>query len=828
MTMKELLAFLSQSSQCHLVAICSHMNTNPPSPNTKILSGSSPASLQEVRIAIIHAKACCNSPLNAIVVSNMRLNSYPDPEVSEFLVDRARERIYSIQDPTHFPQYSLDWCVALIFCFKAPINNPTPPRFWPVSAPRSSSMMDFRRTSLVVSRHQQVASNSHIYASFAGPGSTRNTNGILAETPAMWWDEERIETTLTRQFVMANLRPDEQLRLDEPLGFGDGLTDDTYMEWIEQKAKRIFLILVDLGVPDQIFGVIDDSWDDDDLPVPLDKVERLRLTYDRDERIEKRFFQRQFIYLLRNLQKGEQLVYDHEEVVPLELAEKRPVGAVAGITQSNIDKVHLPGRPDDIFIRRKIPLGSTPGRMPKEEFLSGVDTMKNIEHDHLTCLWTSYIHQDNGYLLTTPANDSSLKSFLTVSPQSYKILAKQDRRVLLMNWLHCLADALAFLHSKGESHQNIKPSNVMLDIDNHIFLSDCSVFASAGQRAGFDKEAYDYSAPEKAPRHEKPAPVTSPLTRSTTRGSIARRSTGPSQSPVSPTTPYTATFSDTLSIRTSSSTSSNTPSSTNKTSSRSSQHVYDPQKADVFSLGSIFLEILTLLLKRASRNFASHRASKNKTPGRGGGMPDSSFHKNLGQVESWMNTLAKDASKKEDKLFRGVNHVLVLIDDMLSVNPDDRPTAQEVQERLYAILSENSGLGQQASGPAGARIHCETRQQEQSQWEFDFDEARLASQRAAAAACASVAPVRTLSGTIEPTTTVIYGVPPPMATERISVQSAPPLPRGRNTEGDRMSINTRTSKSSEKSRSGSGNGGGKVKPKAKPWQAPVYAEMSWG
>lgn len=677
-----------------------------------------------------------------------------------------------------------------------------------------------------MSRHQQVASNSHIYASFAGPGSTRNTNGILAESPAMWWDEEQIEATVTRQFVMANLRPDEQLRLDEPLGFGDGLTDDTYMEWIEQKAKRIFLILVDLGVPDQIFGVIDDSWDDDDLPVPLDQVERLKLTYDRDERIEKRFFQRQFIYLLRDLQKGEQLVYDHEEVVPLELAEKRPVGAVTGLTQSNVDKVHLPGRPDGIFIRRRIPLGTTPGRMPKEEFLSGVESMKNIEHDHLTSLWASYTHQDNGYLLLTPANDSSLKSFLTISPQSYKILAKQDRRVLLMNWLHCLADALAFLHSKGSSHRNIKPSNVMLDIDNHIFLSDCSVFMSTqfgGQKAGFDKETYDYSAPEKAPRHEKPAPVISPLTRSTTRGTIARRSTGPSQTPVSPTTIQTATFSDTVSIRTSS-TVSNPPSSPTKTSSKSSESIYDPQKADVFSLGAIFLEILTCLLKRASRNFASHRASKNKTPGRGGGIPDSSFHKNLGQVESWMNTLAKDASKKEDKLFRGVNHILVLVDGMLSINPDDRPTAQEVQERLYAILSENSGLGQQATGPAGARIHCETRKQEQSEWDFDFDEARLASQRAAAAACASVAPVRTLSGTIEPTTTVIYGVPPTPVTERISVQSAPPLSRGRNTEGDRMSINTRTSKSSEGiSRSGSGNGGGKVKPKAKPWQAPVYA-----
>ncbi|KAG9228720.1 kinase-like domain-containing protein [Amylocarpus encephaloides] len=683
--------------------------------------------------------------------------------------------------------------------------------------------MDFRRTSLVVNRKQQAVSNAHIYSTFGGPGTGPSTNGILAETPTMWWDEELIETTVTRQFVLANLRPDEQLRLDEPLGFGDGLTDDTYMEWIEQKAKRIFLILVDLDVPDQIFGVIDDSWDDEDLPVPLNQIERLRLTYERDERLEKRFFQRQFIYLLRNLQKGDQLVYEDDELVPLELAEKRPVGAVAGLIQSNIDKIHLPGRPDDIFVRRKVALGTLPGRMPREEFLAGVEAMKKVEHDHLTCLWASYTHQENGFLLLTPVNDNSLKSFLNISPQSYKILAKEERRFLLMNWMHCLADALAFLHGKGVSHGNIKPSNIMLDSENHVFLSDCGIFTTSpilnGQQ-GFDKETYDYISPEKAPRPEKATPIIFPNARSTTRGT-ARRSTGPSNSPTSPTTSGFSPFSDTASIRTSS-TGSNPPSSPNKRSPRA-EAIHDPQKSDIFSMGAIFLEIITFLLKRASRNFASHRGSKNKTPGRGGGIPDSSFYKNLGQVESWMSTLAKDAKKKQDDVFRGVNHILILIVSMISANPDDRPTAQEVQEKLYTILTEKSAMGQQTAvaDQSRGRIHCETRNTDQSDWDFGFDELRLASQRAAAAACASVAPVSTLIGNIESNTTVNY------VDGMISVQITPALSRGRSND-DKMSITTKTSKSSEGKSRSSSNGGGKIKPKARPWQAPVYAEMSWG
>lgn len=647
----------------------------------------------------------------------------------------------------------------------------------------------------------------------------------------MWWDEERIEATVTRQFVESKLRADEQLRLDEPLGFGDGLTDDTYMEWIEEKAKRIFLILVDLGVPDQIFGVIDDSWDDDDLPIPQDQVERLRLTYDKDEKVEKKFFQRQFIYLLRNIQKGELVLYDEDEVVPLELAEKRPVGQVTGLTQSNFDKVHLPGRPDDLFLRRRIPLGTTAGHLPKEEFLSGIDSMRDIEHDHLTCLWASYTHLDLGYLLLTPVNDSTLKSFLNVTPQSIKILAKQDRRLLILNWLHCLADALAFLHSKGLSHHNIKPSNVMLDDDNHIFLGDCSIFPTlslTGERKGFDKESYDHSAPEQAPRPQAAVPVIIPNVRSTVRATTIRRNTGSSQGPGSihsgsnsSTAPSIITSNDAASILTSSTGSNKSPVSPTKTKRLSGLKLHDPQMADVFSLGTIFLEILTFLLKRASRNFTSHRSAKNKTPGRGGGLPDSSFHKNLGQVESWIATLKKDASKKEDKIFRGVTPILELVEMMITPVPEERPTSQQVQERLYTILSEKCSLG--AKEDSKGRFHCETRKTDpHSEWSFNFDEMRLASQRAAAAACASVAPVSTLSGGTEGIP-VIYGVG--MDGERVS---SPPSDMGRKGSGDRMSIATKTSKSSEgKSggRSGSVSGDRKVKPKAKAWQAPVYAGM---
>lgn len=668
---------------------------------------------------------------------------------------------------------------------------------------------------MVMNRKQQASTNSQIYASFAGAGVPRTSNGILDDMPTMWWDDERIQATVTRQFVSSKLRPDEQERLDEPLGFGDSLTDDTYLEWIEEKAKKIFLILVDLGVPDQIFGVIDDSWGDDDLPIPMDQVERLQLTYDRNEKLEKKFFQRQFNYLLRYISKGEHIYYDDVEVVPLELVEKR---SVSSILPNSVDKVHLPGRPDTVFLRRRILLGTSPEEIPHEEFLSGIEAMKGIGHVHLTSLWASYIHQDKGYLLLTPANDNSLKSFLTIIPQSFKILAKQDRRILILNWLHCLAGALSFLHKTGLSHRNIKPSKVMLDLDNHIFLGDSGVFptnVSIGDKSGFDKESYDYSAPEQN------------LCTMISTSSLPNTRSIPAPSPTSSRSAGVLSESnfqidDSSSIHTASTDSqseSSVPRQISKTN-RASKH--DPQKADIFSLGTIFIEIITFLMKRATRNFASHRSSKNKTPRRGGGAPDASFHKNLAQVDSWMNTLLRDATKKEDKIFRGVSQIISLIQRMLAVDPNERPIANEVQDRIYAILTENCGLKDNAGDNNTERgsIHCETRITE-DQWNFGFDQLRLASQRAAAEACASVAG-DTMGNLPLGNGGVIYGV------ERVAtvVNNGMPLSSMGGGEGDRVSIVTKTSSGGKSSEGmGKGVGEGKAKPKAKAWQAPVYAGM---
>jgi serine/threonine protein kinase len=502
----------------------------------------------------------------------------------------------------------------------------------------------------------------------------------------MWWDDRAIESTVTRRFVLSKLLPDEQARLDEPLGFGNGLTDNTYMDWIDQKAKRLFLILVELEVPDQIFGVIDDSWDDADLPLRLEQVPRLRLTPERDEKLERKFYQRQFAYLLKHMQYGDRIRYEEDDVVPIELVDKK---VVPGLPPSNMEKVCLPNEPDQIFIRRRITLGLGPGEMPVEEFISGVEQKRCIHHKHLVQIWASYVHKDYGYLLLTPVSDGTLKGFLNMTPPSIKAMAKRDRQVMFLNWIHCLVSALASLHQSGLAHRKIKPSNIMLDSRQHIYLNDSGILTQNQSTDGkkyFDKESYDYAAPEQW--EGRPA-SSSPPARFAPQP-IARHQ---SRNAPPPGTPRPLSDQN-LSL-------SRCVSPTTNATSYNTEAIYtipfhpsrpDPRKSDIFSLGCVMVDIISALLKKPSRAFAAHRGAKNKMPGRGGGLPDSAFHKNLDQVAGWIGILAKEANKKDDKLFKGVSHILQVVSTIIAVNPKDRPDASVVRDKIGDVLKRISGI----------------------------------------------------------------------------------------------------------------------------------------
>lgn len=478
----------------------------------------------------------------------------------------------------------------------------------------------------------------------------------------MWWDTSTIEQTVTKQFVLGRLKSQAGKRLDQTPSFGEELTSSTYWEWIETKSKKIFLILVDLGLANHIFEVIDSSFDDTDLPFSLEHVHTLKLTANNNKRTERRFYHRQFHYLLRHLNKGTHIDYEDPELVPLDIAQKRIAGQ-----GRHVNKVTLPNEPLGAFCRCQIRLGTD--NVSPEEFISGVNDIKDPQNEHMLSYWASYTHRGYRYILFTPAPEYSLKSLLTTMPTCLTKLDKKVRRQAVMNWIYCLADTVCSLHGQGRSHGNIRPSTVHFTKNNLIFFTGftqfhTSVLGGATESTAFDQEAYDYGAPEKA---RKPAPS----------------STG---------SPHPS------------------PGDSDEQAADS-----DAQAADIFSLGCIIMELLSFLFKKQGRKFAAHRAAKHTAAGRGSPHPDSSFHGNIGQVEDWMSQLTKDAGKEDDPLFKGVTPLLDVVVDMLAHEPSERLKADHVRERIRQVLADECGIPEP---------HCLRRD---GTWEFGMDRHRLSS-----------------------------------------------------------------------------------------------------
>lgn len=519
--------------------------------------------------------------------------------------------------------------------------------------------------------------------------------------------------TMTRQFICHHLLPDRMGRLDVPLAFGDGLTDCTYLEWIRDRARRLFLILTDLGVPDQIFRVIDEGWEDDDLPIPLDQVGRLRLTPGRDVKLERDFHARQFFYLIRTLGRGQHLDYEDHELVPLDVVERRPA---AGSSQ---DTVQLPNLPlGEVLCRRRVPLGAGAGRMSEEEFMWEINSIRDIQHPHMACYWGSYTHQGSGYVLLSPVGEYKLSAYLSNNaPPSVKNLDGPLRRRMVLDWIHCMVSTLCFAHDRGIAVGIIKPSAIAFTRDNQVVFAGPSRLTSDDGPAsnhGFDRESYNYAAPERWARQGAPSAGSS-------------RGRGPWSIPGADSNSddmHNFYISRGLPVPT-------TPLDASRPRPRprpsASASASDPQAADVFALGCVLLELLGHgLLKRSASSFAAARAARHKSPGRGGAVLDASFHRNLGQVEAWMAGLARDASRGGNKKMKKsaggegekaralacVDPLLRAIESMLAASPADRPSAAQVR---WWWCSACRGAAE-AGGGAGRVVavpHCAWRWEEQ-------------------------------------------------------------------------------------------------------------------
>jgi hypothetical protein len=583
----------------------------------------------------------------------------------------------------------------------------------------------------------------------------------------VWWTDERIEAKVTREFIISKLRPNEREQLNRPVYFGKSLTDDTYLDWILRKARRLYLILCECGVSDQIFGVVEDSWDDDDLPISLGEISSLALSYKNDGELNNKFYTNQFKFLLRPLYKYGHIDYASNEVIPVEYIHRLPPAAALQAWS----RLHLPKRPDEVYMRRKLSLGEKDEIDPIQEaqFLTDMDIARSLEHPHIAPVWGSWTSKDSGFWITTFVAEHNLKSFIDFRlAASVQKLTKAQRHAIILDWLHCLADAIASLHRRSMHHGAVTPSNILIDAANQVAFSDVGSLKSFQKDKKLDpNEVYIYGAPENhiTPKSPTTVPPSSTPSRSffghrrakssadQRKGSFDSNTTGSTGTSSSSGSTFSAESQVALA---SISRNNNSPSShtLNKTKSNDtllpppppakdypsptsdsswnrkrqgplesipepprrappppplpisqfpapqekSRPEKDSRPADIFSLGCVFLDIITYLFRKRITDFIKHRQTKQKNINGKGSHLDASYHGNSGKVISWMETLENEANGSEDTTLRAIPPLLRLIRGMLSPNPALRPTAEVVRSRIFDALVSYGGLTLHCTG----------------------------------------------------------------------------------------------------------------------------------
>ncbi|KAI9738267.1 MAG: hypothetical protein M1834_008765 [Cirrosporium novae-zelandiae] len=312
-----------------------------------------------------------------------------------------------------------------------------------------------------------------------------------------WWTETRIDAVLDDTFIYQQLQSQQHLLETSP-AFGDGLTDDTYLEWILKRARKLFLILVDVGIPDQIFRMIDESYDDDDLPFDRDAINQLQFSSPRDDGVNDKFHNTQFNFLIRDLQKGDHIDYENHETIPIDVVKDRTsiTTKTASLEKKVSEKVVLSS--GAVYTRRRVSFDKPPLNLGREELLDDIDFMKAHSHRHAVSVFASYTFENTGYALFAPPLDLTLKTFLSDQPSQFKSLEKLARREVIINWPHCLSSAISFLHDAGQTHSEIRPSNIFIDPSNWSIIlgpfGSLEVF-QLPKKTG-DNESYNYAPPE--------------------------------------------------------------------------------------------------------------------------------------------------------------------------------------------------------------------------------------------------------------------------------------------------------------------------------------------
>ena len=148
-------------------------------------------------------------------------------------------------------------------------------------------------------------------------------------------------------------------------------------------------------------------------------------------------------------------------------------------SMAHVEEVYIP--PYRSFVRKTFLLTmSSDDRLRCRDIIHReTQVMSQLTHKHIVKVIGSYdLEPITSTILMSPVGDNDLKMFLDESLEiPHWTLEWGRRQSWLWKWVGCLTSAIAYIHSQGICHKDIKPSNIVHKGDD-IYLTD---FSSCGQ-----------------------------------------------------------------------------------------------------------------------------------------------------------------------------------------------------------------------------------------------------------------------------------------------------------------------------------------------------------
>ncbi|PSN61247.1 kinase-like protein [Corynespora cassiicola Philippines] len=323
--------------------------------------------------------------------------------------------------------------------------------------------------------------------------------------------------------------------------------------------------------------------------------------------------------------RGQNVEFQPQEQVPLQL-----LSHLGSSPSTSVDKV-LCMR---IALARK--MMRCDRKFKVQDAMREVEHLHKLRHSHIIQLVGTYLQGRNFAILMYPAADCHLGTFLQDTEDlkgTFDHMVTQsgslERRLsFLLKSINCLASVLCFIHNHTTKHMDIKPANILVRELPHDSCVEYHIYiADFGISRSF--EPGDHSQTE-------------------TR------------------TPFTPRY--------------------------CAPEVYDYQahgrSADIFSLGCVFSEILTVISGSDLENFHDFLSES----------LDSSYHNNVDRLHDWLTNKLIVTRSYEYFWSPGISGLGKIVVGMTQHNPARRCTAEFLKKRLVKELGKLDGLDTSCCG----------------------------------------------------------------------------------------------------------------------------------